>query len=255
MQRILFPVLFCLSLRITRQWLRWWSNCRSCGEEELVRQAHTLFGRSAQVVYESSAGGSGRSSAGSTGSRRGKQGEEKRSHEHEHVDGMKDSLLEPRCVCASHHAFMNNWEHVVIGVRVMHCHHAFVAILSFLPLWVPVSLVTCSQFQLVVRMYELIVTFHCNHFVHTFAPRKHVIWGVVFTEAPQWDIVPRTHRVAPGWLFDRINLDQNMQIRHIDTKNQLEHIPTKWNFTRDGWNIFWKKAVSGPLALPRIPAC
>ena len=31
---------------------------------------------------------------------REEQGEEKRSHEHEHVDGMKDSLLEPRCVCA-----------------------------------------------------------------------------------------------------------------------------------------------------------
>ena len=32
--------------------------------------------------------------------KRGEQGEEKRSQEHEHVDGMKDSLLEPRCVCA-----------------------------------------------------------------------------------------------------------------------------------------------------------
>ena len=31
---------------------------------------------------------------------RGEQGEEKRSHEHGHVDGVKDSLLEPRCVCA-----------------------------------------------------------------------------------------------------------------------------------------------------------
>ena len=30
---------------------------------------------------------------------RGEQGEEKRSHEHGHVDGVKDSLLEPRCVC------------------------------------------------------------------------------------------------------------------------------------------------------------
>ena len=31
---------------------------------------------------------------------RGEQGEEKRSHQHGHVDEMKDSLLEPRCVCA-----------------------------------------------------------------------------------------------------------------------------------------------------------
>ena len=28
------------------------------------------------------------------------KGEERRSHEHGHVDGVKDSLLEPRCVCA-----------------------------------------------------------------------------------------------------------------------------------------------------------
>ena len=26
-----------------------------------------------------------------------------------------------------HHAIMDNCEHVVIGVRVMHCHHAFMA--------------------------------------------------------------------------------------------------------------------------------
>ena len=27
------------------------------------------------------------------------QGEEKRSDDHDHVDGVKDSTLEPRCVC------------------------------------------------------------------------------------------------------------------------------------------------------------
>ena len=66
------------------------------------------------------------------------------SHEHEHVDGMKDSLLEPRCVCArcdvlthkkkrnSARSRSDNVEvsengHVVIGVCVMHCHHALMA--------------------------------------------------------------------------------------------------------------------------------
>ena len=50
-------------------------------------------------------------------------------------------------------------------------------ILNF-PLLVPISswsqfqLVTCFQFQLVVILYELIVTFPCSHFVHNFAPRK-----------------------------------------------------------------------------------
>ena len=48
--------------------------------------------------------------------------------------------------------------------------------------------------------------------------------------------VSRTHRVALDWLFDRINLDPKIQIKYIDTKNQLADILTKGNFTRDGWN-------------------
>ena len=38
------------------------------------------------------------------------------------------------------------------------------------------------------------------------------------------------------WLFDRINLDPKIQIKYIDTKNQLADMLTKGNFTRDEWN-------------------
>ena len=48
--------------------------------------------------------------------------------------------------------------------------------------------------------------------------------------------VSRTHRVALDWLFDRINMDSKIQIKYIDTKNQLADILTKGNFTRDEWN-------------------
>ena len=48
--------------------------------------------------------------------------------------------------------------------------------------------------------------------------------------------VSRTHRVALDWLFDRINLDPKIQIKYIDTKNQLADILTRGNFTRDEWN-------------------
>ena len=48
--------------------------------------------------------------------------------------------------------------------------------------------------------------------------------------------VPRTHRVALDWLFDRINLDPKIQIKYIDTRNQLADILTKGSFTRDEWN-------------------
>ena len=48
--------------------------------------------------------------------------------------------------------------------------------------------------------------------------------------------VSRTHRVALDWLFDRINVDPKIQIKYIDTKNQLADILTKGSFTRDEWN-------------------
>ena len=51
--------------------------------------------------------------------------------------------------------------------------------------------------------------------------------------------VSRTHRVALDWSFDRFNFDPKIQIKYIDTKNQLAEILTKGNFTRDEWNHPW----------------
>ena len=42
--------------------------------------------------------------------------------------------------------------------------------------------------------------------------------------------------VADLGLFDRINLDSKIQIKYIDTKNQLADTLTEGNFTRDEWN-------------------
>ena len=50
--------------------------------------------------------------------------------------------------------------------------------------------------------------------------------------SPTMRHVTRTHRVALDWLFDRINLDSKIQIKYIDTKNQLADILTKGSFTR-----------------------
>ena len=44
------------------------------------------------------------------------------------------------------------------------------------------------------------------------------------------------HRVSLDWLFDRINLDPQIQIKYIDSKFQLAVFLTKGNFTRDEWN-------------------
>ena len=59
---------------------------------------------------------------------------------------------------------------------------------------------------------------------------------IIKSRSPTMRHVSRNHRVALDWLFDRINLDSKIQIKYIDTKNQLADILTKGNFTRDEWN-------------------
>ena len=47
---------------------------------------------------------------------------------------------------------------------------------------------------------------------------------IIKGRSPTLRHVPRTHRVALDWLFDRINLDSEIQIRYIDTKHQVADI-------------------------------
>ena len=69
-----------------------------------------------------------------------------------------------------------------------------------------------------------------------FEDSEAVIKMIIKGRSPAMRHVSRTHRVALDWLFDRINLDPKIQIKYIDTKNQLAGILTKGNFTRDEWN-------------------
>ena len=64
-------------------------------------------------------------------------------------------------------------------------------------------------------------------------PVDEVDWTLMKAVCPTMRHVSRTHRVALDWLFDRINLDPKIQIKYIDTKNQLADILTNGNFTRD----------------------
>ena len=63
-----------------------------------------------------------------------------------------------------------------------------------------------------------------------------VIEMIIKGRSPTKRHVSRTHRVALDWLFDRMNLDPNIQIKYVDTKHQLADMLTKGNFTRDEWN-------------------
>ena len=72
--------------------------------------------------------------------------------------------------------------------------------------------------------------------LYVFEDNEAVIKMIIKVRSPTMRHVSRTHRVALDWLFDRINLDTKIQIKYIDTKNQLADILTKGNFTRDEWN-------------------
>ena len=72
--------------------------------------------------------------------------------------------------------------------------------------------------------------------LYVFEDNEAVIKMIIKGRSPTMKHVSRTHRVALDWLFDRINLDSKIQIKYIDTKNQLADILTEGNFTRDEWN-------------------
>ena len=72
--------------------------------------------------------------------------------------------------------------------------------------------------------------------LYVFEDNEAVIKMIMKGRSPTMRHVSRTHRVALDWLFDRINLDSKIQIKYIDTKNQLADISTNGNFTRDEWN-------------------
>ena len=76
--------------------------------------------------------------------------------------------------------------------------------------------------------------------LYVFEDSEVVIKMIIKGRSPTMRHVSRTQRVALDWFFDLINLDSKIQIKYIDTKNQLADILTKGNFTRDEWNHLLK---------------
>ena len=77
---------------------------------------------------------------------------------------------------------------------------------------------------------------HQEALLYVFEDNEAVIKMIIKGRSPTMRHVSRTHRVALDWLFDRINLVPKIQIKYIDTKNQLADILTKGNFTREERN-------------------
>ena len=66
--------------------------------------------------------------------------------------------------------------------------------------------------------------------LYVFEDNEAVIKMNMEGRSPTMKHVSRTHRVALDLLFDRINLDPKIQIKYIDTKNQLADILTNREF-------------------------
>ena len=67
---------------------------------------------------------------------------------------------------------------------------------------------------------------HCGFsaVLYVFEDNEAVIKMIIKGRSPTMRHVSRTHRVAPDWLFDRMNLDPKNQIHYMDTKHQLADV-------------------------------
>ena len=77
---------------------------------------------------------------------------------------------------------------------------------------------------------------HQEALLYVFEDNEAVIKMIIKGRSPTMRHVSRTNRVALDWFFHRINFDPKIQIKYMDTENQLADILTKGNFTRDEWN-------------------
>ena len=66
--------------------------------------------------------------------------------------------------------------------------------------------------------------------LYIFEDNEAVIKMIIKSRSPTMRRVSRTHRVALDWLFDRINLDPKVQIKYVDSKNQIADIFNKGQF-------------------------
>ena len=71
---------------------------------------------------------------------------------------------------------------------------------------------------------------------YVFEDKPALLKMIIEGRSPTMRHVSRTRRVALDWLFDRVNLDTKIQIKYIDTRNQIADILTPRNFTRDELN-------------------
>ena len=94
--------------------------------------------------------------------------------------------------------------------------------------------------------------------MYVFEDNEAVIKMIIKGRSPTMRHVSKTHRVAMDWLFDIIYLDNQIQIRYIDTKHTLADILTQKVISHvTNGTIFFicsTSSISAPLAAQRISA-
>ena len=75
----------------------------------------------------------------------------------------------------------------------------------------------------------------CKAQSYIFEDNEAVIKMIINGRSPMMRHVSRSHRVALDSFFNRMNLDPKIQIKYVDTKNQLADLTTKGSSARDGW--------------------
>ena len=98
------------------------------------------------------------------------------------------------------------------------------------------NLEECSMFWIRSTWFLQASNFRIKKLCCMCLKNEAVIKMIMKGRSPTMRHVCRTHRVALDWLFDRINSDPKIQIKCIDTKNQLADMLTKGTCTRDEWN-------------------
>ena len=73
----------------------------------------------------------------------------------------------------------------------------------------------------------------CESQLYIFEDNEAVIKMIIKGRSPTMRHVSRSHSVALDWLFERINLESQIQIKYVDTKNQLADILTKGSFSKN----------------------
>ena len=83
------------------------------------------------------------------------------------------------------------------------------------------------NWTMLILFFSNVNSSHQEALLYVFEDNEAVINVIIKGRSPTMRHVSRIHRVALDRLFDRINLDPKIQIKYIDTKNQLADILTR----------------------------